>query len=169
MRIKAVPIFLLLAIVFSLSACKTDKATLQDRYGEYGFSDLVAVSALSSMSADGMRLQKQDAACTLKSDLFELKLPFRTIRIERPVYEPAVLPADDTILVLINSEEIQTVIKSFDAAYYVINDEGDKIGFKIYLSSRHPDKIWIADFADNTADHSDIIVQSLDEYTHKKD
>jgi len=49
-----------------------------------------------------------------------------------------------------------------DAQYRILDENGGKVHYKIYTSSKYPGRIWLADYNDNTADGSEILVQSID-------
>jgi len=146
-----------LTAVTSVSA---EAAPLCDFYGTYTFKEVSVLSPLSSSTIGAKSEQSAGTTYTVTADLFEIRRPDHTITVQNPVYEPCELPGKD--------DAVNQGLKDYasarriDAQYRVLDENGNPMHLKLYTSSTYPDRIWIADYADNTADGTEILVQSMD-------
>lgn len=133
---------------------------LSDFYGTYTFKEVSVLSPLSSSSIGSKNEQSAGTAYTVTAELFEIRGPDHTVTVKNPVYEPCELPGKDDVL--IQGLKDYASARRVDAQYRILDETGNRMHLKLYTSSTYPDRIWIADYADNTADGTEILVQSMD-------
>ena len=134
--------------------------TLSDFYGNYIFEEVSVVSPLSSSTFDGKNEQKEGNTYIFSENLFEISGKDFEFSVLNPKYEACGLPEEDDV---INKGVNQiAAIYRIDAQYRILTEDGEQTHLKVYISSVYPDRIWIADYNDNTADGTEILVQSMD-------
>jgi len=135
-------------------------SSLSDFYGNYTFKEVSVLSPLSSSTIGAKNEQNAGTAYTVTAELFEIRGPDHTVTVPNPVYEPCELPGKDDILN--QGLKDYASARRIDAQYRILDENGNRMHLKLYTSSTYPDRIWIADYADNTADGTEILVQSMD-------
>jgi len=138
----------------------TDVMQLTEFYGNYAFKEVSVLSLLSSSTIDYANERRTGNTYTVTKDLFEIRGQDFTLTVENPEYEAYGMPGNEDIM----NRDGRDFAKAYfiDAQYRIQNENGGQVYYKIYTSSKYPDRIWLADFNDNTADGSEILVQSID-------
>jgi len=137
-----------------------DVMQLSDFYGNYAFKEVSVLSMLSSATIDYANEQRAGKTYTVTEDLFEIRGKDFSFTVEKPKYEACGVPGNDDIM----NRDGKNFAKAYliDAQYKILKENGDPAHYKIYTSSKYPDRIWLADYNDNTADGTEILVQSID-------
>lgn len=137
-----------------------DVMQLSDFYGNYAFKEVSVLSMLSSSTIDYANLKRAGNTYTITEDLFEIRGKDFTFTVEKPKYEAYGVPGNDDIM----NRDGKNFEKDYmiDAQYKILKENGEPAHYKIYTSSKYPDRIWLADYNDNTADGTEILVQSID-------
>jgi hypothetical protein len=131
-------------------------------FDRYSFAEVQILSGLSSSTIDYMNEQKSNNTYTISAELFEIRGADHTITFAKPVYQPCPLPKGSEVLLAGTGFETWMAQYKIDAAYKVLTADGDQVYRKIFTSSAYPDYVWLADYNDNTANGSEIVVQSID-------
>jgi len=133
---------------------------LSDFYGNYAFKEVSVLSMLSSATIDYANEQRSGNTYTVTEELFEIRGKDFTFTVEKPKYEACGMPANEDIM----NRDGKNFAKAYmvDAQYKILKEDGEPAYYKIYTSSKYPDRIWLADYNDNTADGTEILVQSID-------
>ncbi|MEI8199017.1 MAG: hypothetical protein WCG21_03060 [Eubacteriales bacterium] len=137
-----------------------DVMKLSDFYGNYAFKEVSVLSMLSSSTINYANEQRSGNTYTVTEDLFEIRGKDFTFTVEKPKYEAFGMPGDNDIM----NRDGKNFAKAYliDAQYRILKENGDPAYYKIYTSSKYPGRIWLADYNDNTADGTEILVQSID-------
>lgn len=120
----------------------------QDFYGRYTFEAVSYLSPLSSSTIGYLNKQMEGTIYTIKADLFKVESNniHKSVEISSPNYIKEEIP---------NNASKLSDIRSFigkDVKYQYTIGMSHK---RLYVSS---DCLWIASYADNTADGSEIIM-----------
>lgn len=137
-----------------------DVMQLFDFYGNYAFKEVSVLSMLSSATIDYANERRTGNTYTVTEDLFEIRGKDSVFTVEKPEYETCGVPGNEDIM----NRDGKNFAKAYkvDAQYKILKENGDPAYYKIYTSSKYPDRIWLADYNDNTADGTEILVQSID-------
>ena len=137
-----------------------DVMQLSDFYGNYTFKEVSVLSMLSSATIDYANERRIGNTYTVTGDLFEIRGKDSVFTVEKPNYEAYGMPGNEDIM----NRDGRNFAKAYqvDAQYKILKENGDPAHYKIYTSSKYPDRIWLADYNDNTADGTEILVQSID-------
>lgn len=124
----------------------------QDIYGTYTFKEVSYLSLLSSSTIDYINEHMAGTEYTIEAKLFKIKSSAENpVEISSPSYVKEDIPDDFTRLSDIHSF-IGSEVKN---QYTILNKYGSKTNLRLYTSSNC---LWIASYADNTADGSEIIM-----------
>ena len=137
-----------------------DVTQLSAFYGNYAFKEVSVLSMLSSATIDYANERRIGNTYTVTEDLFEIRGKDSVFTVEKPDYEAYGMPGNEDIM----NRDGRNFAKAYqvDAQYKILKENGDPAHYKIYTSSKYPDRIWLADYNDNTADGTEILVQSID-------
>lgn len=139
-------IIVCLMLFVSLVGCgNNDK---QDFYGRYTFEAVSYLSPLSSSTIDYLNKQMKGTVYTIKADLFKVESSNnqKSMEISSPDYIKGEIPKNPSSL-----SDIRSFIGK-DVKYQYTIGMSHK---RLYVSS---DGLWVASYADNTADGSEIIM-----------
>jgi hypothetical protein len=116
-------------------------------YGTYTFKEVSYLSGLSSSTVEHKNKQMTGTKYTIETDLFKIESKENTYEIKSPKYVKEEIPDDTKIF-----SDIRSFIGDDVECQYSIYPSH----WRLYVS---PDCLWIASYADNTADGSEIIMQ----------
>jgi hypothetical protein len=116
-------------------------------YGIYTFEEVSYLSALSSSTIDYKNQQMAGTKFTIEADLFKIESAENTYEIKSPNYVKEEIPKDFNSL-----SDVRSFIGNEVKYQYSIHPSH----WRLYVSS---DCLWIASYADNTADGSEIIME----------
>lgn len=136
-----------------ISSCSSiDK---QSYFGTYTFEEVTYLSGLSSSTIEYLNGKMAGTKYTIEEDLFKLESKDNTVEISSPKYvkdEIHKKVQENTIILndvhTLKGEEIKY-------KYNIYDKDGNKTHMRLYISS---DSLWIASYADNTGNGSDIIM-----------
>lgn len=138
-----------LILLICISGC--GNGDNQDFYGIYTFNEVSYLSVLSSSSSDFINKMLAGTKYTIKKDLFSVKTTDNTFEISSPSYVKEEIPKNPPPLA-----DVRTFIgNEVEDQYTIYNKDKDKTHLRLYVSS---DCLWIASYADNTANGSEIIM-----------
>ena len=135
----------LILLLSSVTCSNNDK---QDFYGIYAFEQVGYLSPFSSSTIGYLNKIMVGTKYTIKSDLFKIesKNIYNSVEISSPKYVKEEIPNDVSKL-----SDIRSFLGKKVESQYTL----DTIHKRLYVSS---DCLWIASYADNTADGSEIIM-----------
>jgi len=147
------------SVDMTLTSDTSDGPRLYDFYGNYAFKEVSVLSMLSSATIDYANKQLAENTYTVTEDLFEIRGKDFTLTVEKPDYVALSAPGNEDIM----NRDGRNFAKAYmvDAQYKILKENGDPAYYKIYTSSKYPDRIWLADYNDNTADGTEILVHSI--------
>ncbi len=147
---KKVLILITVFISLALLSCSsnTDK---HDYYGKYTFEEVVYLSPLSSSTVDYLNERMAGTKYIIEADLYKIESADNTVEISSPNYVKEKVqnnssPLFNVAILLDNEVKHQ---------YTIYNEDGSKTHWRLYAFS---DCLWVASYADNTADGSEIIM-----------
>lgn len=123
--------------------------------GTYGFDQLLYLSPLSSSTFDYAENQMKGTQFTIGKELFEIDFPKGdNYKLEDPVYTKAEMTAD-MIQAFENSTMGKVSISEYKEKYRydIYTKDNQKTNYCIYIMDN---QLWLASYADNTADKSEI-------------
>ena len=123
----------------------------QNFYGAYAFEKVSYLSGLSSSTVDYVDEKMAGTEYAIKADLFKIESADNTVEISSPNYVREEIPNDFSIL----SDVRGFIGNEAECQYTICKKDGSKTHLRLYVSS---DSLWIASYADNTADGSEIIM-----------
>ena len=124
--------------------------------GEFQFEKVVYLSPLSSSTIDYEEKQMEGTIYKINRDNFEIVSSVNQYKISDPIYEKIKM---DNVLVqtfnyaVFNSVDISKYKEKYQ--YIIYTSENQKANFYLYSMD---DELWIAAYADNTANKTDIIM-----------
>ncbi len=142
---------LLIIIIISSFLVGCSDTGIDEIYGEYRFKETSYLSPLSSSSIDSENMQMEGVEYIIKAGLFRISHTSDPYELIEPVYVKEKIP-DDFFLF---SDVRSFIGKDVECQYTILMKYGYPTHKRIYVSS---DRLWIALFADNTADGSEIIM-----------
>ena len=119
--------------------------------GTYTFEKVSYLSPLSSSSINYINEHMAGTEYKIEAKLFKIKSAENPVEISSPSYVEDDIPNKFTVLSDIHSF-IGNKVKN---QYTILNKDGSIAHLRLYTSS---DCLWIASYADNTADGSEIIM-----------
>ena len=146
---KMKKIYLLIMLFVFLVGCgNTD---IENLYGEYYFEEVSYLSFFSSSTSEYLETKMERTKYIVEENLFKIELLDNISEISNPNYVGEEIPSDSEILA-----DIGNILgNDIEYQYSIYSKNGDKTYLRLYVSS---DSIWIASYADNTADRSEIIM-----------
>jgi hypothetical protein len=136
------------SIVFLSCAGNIDK---QDFYGTYTFDKVIYLSPLSSSTIDASNKAMAGTKYVIEADLFKIDFKDNPVEISSPNYVKENVKFDSSTLF-----DYHTVLgNDVKYQYNINNKDGSKAHWRLYASSN---SLWVASYADNTADGSEIIM-----------
>jgi hypothetical protein len=120
-------------------------------YGTYKFEELSYLSPLSSYSTDYLIKGLKDNKYIIKNDLFRIESKGHVDEIQSPNYVRKPISK-----VFFGALDINYILgKEVKYQYDIYDKEKRKTNLRLYVSRNY---LWIATYADNTADGSEIIL-----------
>ena len=139
---------ILIFLLLILSGCSNNSEQI---FGTYVFKEVSYLSPLSSSTKDYIKEHMVGVEYTIEPELFKVKYAENSVEIISPSYVKENIPKDINKLSNIHSF-IGNEVKN---QYTILNKDGRKTHLRLYISS---DCLWVASYADNTADGSEIIM-----------
>jgi hypothetical protein len=140
---------LILFISLGLIGCGDNG--MKDLYGTYVFEEVSYISPLSSSSENSLTQRMKGTEYVVRADLFSIGYADDPVEINMPVYKKDE-PFKDLSLISDIGHSFDEKVK-YQYTVYTKNDEA--VHQRLYVSQDH---LWIASYADNTADGSEIIM-----------
>lgn len=117
-------------------------------YGEYKFEKVSYLSLLSSSTADYLNNKMMGTEYTIAVDNFEIKSSSDdSMKIESPIYVKEEVPTESDVYSFMSGKS--------KFQYTIYDKDKQKTHLRIYSTS---DCLWIAKYADNTANGKEIIM-----------
>lgn len=152
MTVSRKMIFILISGLILLSFLSFSRnSDKKDFYGSYTFEEVSYLSLLSSSTIDYVNERMAGAKTTLEADVFIIEASDNTVKINSPNYVREEIPDDPGLL----SDVRPFIGDEVKYQYTLYKKDGSKTNWRLYVSSEH---VWIARYADNTADGSEIIM-----------
>jgi hypothetical protein len=153
MKIKVLFTLISIILISAFFGCTDDRKNSFSNvsknssfYGLYTFEEVSYLSRLSSSTIDYKNEQMAGTKYTIKADLFKIESAKYTYEIKSPNYLKEEMPDEINIL-----SDVRSFIGNEVQYQYSIYPSH----WRLYVSS---DCLWIASYADNTADGSEIIM-----------
>jgi uncharacterized lipoprotein NlpE involved in copper resistance len=141
-------IVILIFLLLILSGCSNNS---EQFFGTYVFEEVSYLSPLSSSTEDYIKEQMSGVEYTISQDLFKIQYDENTMEIISPNYVRESIPQETTVLSNIHS----FIGNEVKYQYTILDKDESKTHLRLYISS---DYTWVASYADNTADGSEIIM-----------
>lgn len=138
-----------LVLIVLLVSC--NKSNKQGLYGTYTFVEVSYLSGLSSSTVDYIEKEMAGAKYIIEANSFKIESGKYKVDITSPKYVREEIPND-----LGKLSDVRSFIgEEVKYQYTIFANDGEKTHKRLYVSS---DCLWIASYADNTADGSEIIM-----------
>lgn len=138
-----------LILTFCLSCSKSSDK--RDFYGTYTFEEVSYLSLLSSSTIDYINEQMAGTKYTITGDLFKIETQDNIVEISSPNYVKEEIWNESNALYDVHA----AIGDEVKYQYTIYEKDGSKTNRRLYVSS---DGVWIASYADNTANGSEIIM-----------
>jgi hypothetical protein len=138
-----------LFLIWGLIGCGKEESA--DIYGKYSFEEVTYLSPLSSSTADFLAEKMAGTEYTIERDMFKIGFADNAVEIPAPDYVPEEVPKSPGPL----SDVCSFIGEELQCQYTIYTKDGAKTHWRLYASK---DALWIASYADNTADGSEIIM-----------
>jgi len=148
---KRVLLTLIVVLISLVCLSCSSNSDNQDFYDTYTFEEVSYLSLLSSATIGYINERMAGTKYTIEADLFKIESADNTIEISSPNYVKEEIQNDLSALYdlhTLNDNEVEY-------QYTICNKDGNKTNLRLYVSS---DFLWIASYADNTSDGSEIIM-----------